>query len=214
MNALLFDLDGTLVDSIPTWVDANIRMLKEFGCQMDPETFLRDYYQKGLHFKGILEKCGVDPTRGKEFYPKRDALYIELLKDEAEWIDSADEVLQKCAEKMPLGLMTGSRRSFVDALDAQLKITDLFKVIITYEDTGKQMKPDPYGLLLLTKNLGVDPATCLYIGDQDVDVKAAHAAGMKCCIIPRYETPEGSANEADIVLRSIEDVVQIAEGGI
>lgn len=208
MKALLFDLDGTLVDSIPTWVDANIRMLKKFGYSMDPDVFLKDYYQKGLHFKGILEKCGLDLSLGERFYPQRDDLYIELLGKNVEWIGEAGEVLKKCAEKLPLGLMTGSRRSFIDALESRLHLSRLFKAIITYDDTGEKMKPNPFGLLLLTKKLGVDPAECLYIGDQMVDPIAARNAGMKSCLIPFRETPSGAEAEADYVITSPGDLLK------
>lgn len=208
MKALLFDLDGTLVDSIPTWVDANIRMLKEFGCSMEYETFLKDYYQKGLHFKGILEKCGLDPKIDSRFYPQRDDLYIELLGKNVEWIGEAGEVLKKCAEKLPLGLMTGSRRSFIDALEPKLRLSHLFKAIITYEDTGEKMKPDPYGLLLLAQGMNVEPKDCLYVGDQPVDPKAAHNAGMQSCLIPFRETPKGAEAEADYVIASLGDLLK------
>src|SRR3989344_4715325 len=210
MKALLFDLDGTLVDTIPTWIEANIRILKEFGIQMDQKVFLQEYYQKGLHFKGILEKCGLDLSLGDTFYPKRDDLHIELLGKNVEWIGSAGDVLRKCAEKMPLGLMTGSKKSFIDALEPKLKLSRLFKSIVTYDDTGDRMKPDPYGLLLLAEKLNVDPTSCMYIGDQDVDVKAAKAAGMQSCIIPTNETPKGTANEADLVLEDISNLLRVA----
>jgi len=208
IEALLFDLDGTLIDSIPIWIDANVRMLREFGYAMDSETFLRDYYQKGLHFKGILEKCGLDLSLGDAFYPKRDDLYIELLGENVAWIGNAGEVLAKCAAKIPLGLMTGSKRSFIDALEPKLRLSHIFKAIITYDDTGDRMKPDPYGLLLLTKKLGVDPAECLYIGDQTVDPIAARNAGMKSCLIPFRETPKGAEEEADYVIASLGDLLK------
>src|SRR3989344_2370787 len=208
MKALLFDLDGTLVDTIPTWIEANIRILKEFGIQMDQKVFLQEYYQKGLHFKGILEKCGLDLSLGDTFYPKRDDLYIELLGKNVEWIDTAGKILEKCAAKIPLGLMTGSKKSFIDALEPKLRLTHLFKAIITYDDTGERMKPDPYGLLLLTGKLGVDPAACLYVGDQTEDTIAARNAGMKSCLIPFRETPKGAEEEADYVIASLGDLLK------
>lgn len=213
-GVLLFDLDGTLVDTIPTWIEANVRTLKEFKYSMEKETFLREYYQQGLHFSGILEKCGLDPALGDRFYPNRDNLYTELLERGIEWIDDAGDILKELAQELPLGLMTGSRRSFIRAIDARLKITDLFKAIITYEDTGDRMKPDPCGLLLLAKKMEVKPASCLYIGDQGVDTAAAHAAGMRSCIIPSRETAEGATAGADIVLQTIKNLSKIVEGQI
>ncbi len=209
MRTLLFDLDGTLVDSIPLWIDANLQTLKKWKIVMDAQEFLTEFYQQGLHHHGIVEKCGLSTEMADEFYEERNALFEKLLREKVEWMGTAGKVLKACAKRMPLGLMTGATRECIDAMDQRLHLSILFRAIVTYDDTGLRMKPNPYGLLLLTEKLGVDPEECMYVGDQTVDVQAARAIGMKSCLIPTSSTPEGAAEMADHVLGSMEELRNI-----
>lgn len=207
--AILFDLDGTLVDSIPFWIEANIQALKSLGVRIDAETFLKDFYHQGLHYEGILEKLSAKSKNSDQFYRNRDDLFTELVRTKIEWIDGTEAVMKKCAANYPLGMMTGSRRGFIDAMDERLKLTSLFSCIITRDDTGMKMKPDPFGLLLLAERLGVKSEDCLYVGDQKVDVDAAKNAGMSSCLIQWEQTPEGAEDGADYVIETIKDLKDI-----
>ena len=206
MQALLFDLDGTLVDSIPLWIAANLQTLKGRGVEMTEQKFLTDFYQLGYHYHGILEKCGLAGENGQKFYQERNKLFEQLLQKKVEWLGEAGAVLKQCGKKVPLGLLTGAKRRAIEAMDVRLHFSNLFTEIITYDDTGDRMKPDPYGLLLLTERLTVDPRECVYVGDQYVDVQAAHSANMKCWLIPTNNTPTQTLAEADVILKSISDI--------
>jgi N-acetyl-D-muramate 6-phosphate phosphatase len=211
MQALLFDLDGTLVDSVPLWIEANLRALRARDVVMDEQTFLTTIYQHGMHYHGILEQCGVSTEGADQFYQERNDLFDMLLRQKAQWIGDAETALQECAKQVPLGLMTGSARRFIDAMDSRLHLSKLFRALVTYDDTGVKMKPDPYGLLLLAETIGIDPTDCVYVGDQLVDVQGARAAGMKSCLIPSTYTPKGTEHEADIVLHNIGEIISLLD---
>lgn len=206
VKALLFDLDGTLIDSFPLWVAANLHALHERGIVINEQTFLTDYYQLGLHHHGILEKCGLPTEDAPRFYRERNALYTRYLEEKITWMGDAGTVLQHCAEHVPLGLMTGTTRRDIEAIDRRLPLSTLFRKIITFDDTGDRMKPDPYGLLLLAKKLSVDPRECVYIGDQIVDIEAARSAQMPCWLLHTKHTPDAAVAKADVVLQSIADI--------
>lgn len=208
-RALLFDLDGTLVDSVPLWIEANVRALEALQVVMDAERFLMQFYHAGLHYEGILEKCGVGAEQAERFYGDRDDRFAELLRTKVEWRGEAENTLRRCATRVPLGLMTGSRRRFIAAMDERLHLSSLFKAIVTRDDTGTKMKPDPYGLLLLAERMDQAPADCLYIGDQAIDVRAAKNAGMAVCLLVTKETPAGAAEGADRVIEGIGKLVEI-----
>ncbi len=212
MKALLFDLDGTLIESIPLWIEANLHALRERNFIMDEEAFLKHIYHQGLHYSGMLEACGLNTDRADQFYYDRNTYYQALLRQNIEWIGNAESALQQCTNTVRIGIMTGSARSFVDAIDSKLHLSEICQTIVTYDDTGLRMKPDPYGLLLLAETLGIDPADCIYVGDQDVDIKAAKAARMTSCLIPNRSTPEGAREEADIVLQDIGEIVSLVGG--
>ena len=206
MKALLFDLDGTLVDSIPLWIAANLEELKKRGVTISTQQFLTDFYHHGLHYHGIVEKCGFPLEQADQYYRDRNARFETFLREKVEWLDDAGTMLKKCAKKLPLGLLTGASRRAIEAMDVRLQLLSLFTVIITYDETGLRMKPDPYGLFLLTEKLKVNPHDCAYVGDQYVDVQAARAAGMQSWLIPTENTPPNAAAEADLVLQSIADM--------
>lgn len=208
-KAILFDLDGTLVDSIPLWLDANVRTLESLGVSVTPDDFLKDLYHAGLHYQGILEHFGITPEQGKNFYENRNDLFDHLLHKNIQWLGKAEETLKQCAAKVPLGMQTGAKMDFIDAMDAKLNLSSFFSAIVTADDTMQKMKPDPYGLLLLTKSLNVTPKDCIYVGDQGIDVQAAKNAGMPFYLLKRTETPEGAEKDATVVIEKIEDLVKI-----
>lgn len=208
-KAILFDLDGTLVDSVPLWIEANIHTLKSFGVTMEPENFLKEIYHAGLHYRGILEHCGIDTKHAERFYSDRNDLFAELLRKNVRWIGDAERTLRQCAALAPLGMLTAAKLRFIEAMDERLTLSSLFSAIITADDTMQHMKPDPYGLLLLTERLKVAPEHCIYVGDQGVDVEAAKKAGMLCCLLNRVETPQGAEKDATMVIDKIEDLLPL-----
>lgn len=208
VKALLFDLDGTLVDSYSLWLEANLQALQAWDFRMDEQTFVQEIYLEGLHYHGILEKCGLSTERSAQFYRERDDLYEALLRKKAQWIGSAEMTLKQCATKLPLGLMTGSASSYIAALDTRLHLSKIFSALVTYDDTGLKMKPNPYGLFLLAEKLGVDPFNCTYVGNEHEDIEAAHAAGMKSFLLSTKDTPENAVDAADVVLQQIEDILE------
>ena len=196
-------------DSIPLWISVNVKALHRLGFSMNERTFLKEYYFDGLHHAGILEKCGLPVSNAKQFYEERNRLYEESLRREAIWLPDAEDVLKHCAKRRPLGMLTGSRRAFIDAINDRLHLSTFFQAIVTYDETLERQKPDPFGLQLLSRKLNVPSQQCLYIGDQRVDVTAAHAAGMKVCLIRRKETPAGAEEGADFVIRTIGEVIGV-----
>ncbi len=191
--AILFDLDGTLVDTITLYAEAVLEALEEIGIAADPETFF-DWYTKPLHLKQILALYGMDDSLVPQVRERRDALYEELLRTRVEWLPGAEALLTDLsAKKVPMAIITGSWMSYVDCIDGRLNLRRFVRTIVTCDDMGNFMKPHPHGLFLACDRLGVDPKACLYIGDQQFDIDAAKAAGMPCWLVRGRWTPEGAA---------------------
>jgi len=234
-SALLFDLDGTLVDTITLYGQAVLRSLEEIGIQATEDEF-RDWYIRPLHLGQILALYGRTEDQIPALRLRRDALYEELLRTKVEWLPGAEELLETVKKKnpksptmprsprkqhssessdssassdssRPLALITGSWLSYVNAVDSRLRVKRFFDPIITADEIHACMKPNPYGLLLACDRLGVDPKTCLYIGDQQFDIDAAHAAGMEAWLLKGEWSPENVAN-AD---KTFDALAQISE---
>ncbi|TSC59122.1 MAG: phosphoglycolate phosphatase [Candidatus Peregrinibacteria bacterium Greene0416_19] len=209
MRAVLFDLDGTLVNTIDLYERAVIGSLATIGIDYPSDRFVADY-MAGRHLRDILAEFGLTEEHAPSVRGARDRLYEELLGQAVEWSPGAEELLKKTAERYPLGIVTGSWRSYVDRIERKLALSRYTNIIVTADDMGmgKFQKPHPHGLLLAADRLGAAPEECVYIGDQLFDIEAAKRAGMRSVLVIGKHTPAGGQEEADEVARSLEEVLR------
>lgn len=211
-RAIIFDLDGTLVDTVPLWGKAIAHMLSEAGVEITPEEFHKTYTPTG-QLSIWLEKFHIDPARGEELRKIRDTYYIRLLREKARWFPGAQELLDTLCGTLPLGLVTGSWKSYVAAIDERLSVTHYFRAVITEEQMGAVgfPKPHPRGLLLAAEALGIAPSRCMYIGDMLSDSVCAKRAGMQSVIIRGVFTPPEALKHADHVFDSLQELPAFLE---
>ncbi len=207
-SAILFDLDGTLVSTIDVYYRAVRDSLGTIGIAVTKEQF-DEWYKHPIHLEGMLAAHGLTEDEVPQIRALRDRLYIEHLRTETTWIDGAEDLLQRVTASHPVAIVTGSHMSYVDAIDECLGIKRYVQHYITADEMGKFMKPHPHGLLLAADLLRVDPASCLYVGDQAFDMTAARACGMTGCLVPFAYTPEGAASGADVVVEKLVDVLTL-----
>jgi pyrophosphatase PpaX len=171
---VLFDLDGTLIDSGPI-ILASMRhatrtiLDREFA----DEELLAHVGGWGLH-----EQMRVfDEDRVDELVTCYRA-HNEPLHAGLDWCTGMKPVLDRLAEDgHTLGLVTTKSRKTVGLAFAALPLEDYFGVVVASDDTRRH-KPHPEPLLHAAARLGVPPRTCVYVGDAPFDVRAAKAAGM------------------------------------
>ena len=205
-GAVLFDLDGTLLDTIGLWIRAYLHTLQNAGVNMDVEEFLLTTYTQNRHFEDVLAYYGLDPSRGNELRVKRDALYTQFLASEPLWMEGAEEVLRTTTKAYPTGIVTGSHLHYIEAIEKQIPLRTLVPVLVTCDEVKGRNKPHPDGLLLATRRLRVPPKQCLYVGDQSFDVEAAKAAGMTSCLYWNEYTPALAGQEADMNIESLGEI--------
>jgi len=201
IGALLFDLDGTLVHTIPHYKTAYLRSLRDIGSSISSEEFDTIYYD-ARPLSHVLEERGTG-HRIDEVRKQRDALYEQALREEVEWYPDALDFLKSLDPALPRAIVTGSWRSYVDAIEHRLPLSQYFPIIITAEDFMPDSKPHPKGLLVAAERLGIQPEHCAYIGDQIFDIEAAKAAGMTDVLIPREHTPQRAPEMATHVIESL-----------
>lgn len=205
-SALLFDLDGTLTDTITLYERAVLQTFQNIGIPMTQEQFADDYWS-ARHLRELLRRYGIPLEREAELRAQRDEIYTSLLRKEVEWFPGALDLLTSLRDRgMPMALVTGSWMTYVDAIDSRLHVKQFFPAIITADEIHKFMKPHPHGLLLAADRLGVDPKECIYLGDQQFDIDAAHAAGMESWLVRGKWTP-GRVTGAKRVLTSLDEIL-------
>ncbi len=207
-KAILFDLDGTLVDTITLYGQAVLASLKDvLGIDATWDQY-REWYGRPLHLKGILALYGHTEDRVPDIRRHRDELYMELLRTKTAWYPGAEDLLATLRAKgVPVGLVTGSWMSYVDAIDSLLGVKKHFDAFVTVDDMGDFTKPHPHGLLLGADRLGVDPAACTYVGDQQFDIDAAERAGMPGVLIRSEWTPPHASSVQEV--RSVYELSRV-----
>lgn len=186
LQALIFDLDGTLIDSTNAYAAAAHQAFKEFALPYTPDEFHQ--LAIGVPLKIWLQEKGVDETTIPLITARRDGLVLDALRTETEWREGAQEALQHLSEQFPLAIVTGAWTSSVDAINERLNLRRFTSVIIDGDAVKPRFKPDPHGLHLAAKELQVTPEDAAYIGDQLFDMLAARNAGMQSILIPGPHT--------------------------
>ena len=171
---VLFDLDGTVVDSGPIILASMRHATREvLGSEHSDEELMR-----AVGGPGLEAQLGVfGPDQVDELVCVYRA-HNEPLHDTLEAFAGMEDVLVRLqAEGRRLGVVTAKRRSTVELAFANVPLGHLFETVVGGDETEKH-KPDPEPLLLAAERMGVDPSQAAYVGDSPFDVGAAKAAGM------------------------------------
>lgn len=185
VNAVLFDLDGTILDSIGIYYQIIEIVLKRLDIPMPSKDKIRDAAKNG-DFEWDQMYPGKT-RKEKTFLFKKirgiiDEIYPNLFGSQAKLITKAKETLETISQKgIKLGIVTSTPREnmkikLYPLVDSGVK--DLMDVIITADDTPRK-KPAPDPLIEGCKRLGILPQDCMYVGDARTDIQAGKAAGMK-----------------------------------
>jgi len=214
IEAVVFDLDGVIVDSEQVWAAAREALARERGgrwhehAQNDMMGMSSTEWSRYMHDVIGLE----DPPEGisAEVVGRLEATY----REELPLIDGAPEAVARLAERWPLAVASSSNRPIIDLV---LELGDLdrfFRATVSSEEV-RHGKPSPDVYLEAARRLGVDPEHAAAVEDSHNGILAAKAAGMRVVAIPnrRYPPGEGALAEADVVLEDIYELTQEAVEG-
>lgn len=185
--AVLWDMDGTLVDSEKLWDIPLFEITRELGGELSPETRAA---MVGSNIPTTLDliftEVGVTPSaeQRQAVAERIDQRMLELFVDGLEWRPGAQDALHAVrATGVPMALVTSTERVLTEvALDAIGR--DLFDVTVCGNEVGGRHKPDPEPYLRASRMLDVDPAACVAIEDSPTGIAAATGAGCAVLAIP------------------------------
>lgn len=194
-SAILWDYDGTLLDTEPIWVEAEIALLAERGTKWTHEQGAQLAGMSWLDASNaLIAEIGDETIDPYEFYLRRIHAVADWVRecDELPWRPGARELFEQIAAAgIPMGLVSASAQILLDAGLDRIG-HDRFDVIVD-GDAVANGKPDPEGYLLAASKLGVDPRDCLVIEDSVSGAAAGRASGALVvavpCMTPLAEAP-------------------------
>ena len=205
---VLFDLDGTVVDSGAIILASMRHATREvLGRDYSDAELLQAVGGPGLEAQmHALAPDHVD--RLVDVY----RAHNEPLHDELEACAGMEDVLLRLHEEgRRLGVVTAKRRATVELAFASVPLGHLFETIVGGDETARH-KPDPEPLLLAAERMGVDPQETAYVGDSPFDVRAAKAAGMLAVAVTWgriHDRAKLEAEQPDTIVDTAEDLLGV-----
>ncbi|WP_262015372.1 HAD family hydrolase [Micromonospora sp. Mcm103] len=218
VDAVLFDLDGVIVDSEPVWEEVRRAYVAEHGGVWQPDTQRRLMGMSTGEWAAYLSgELGVDRSAEQvatEVVTEMARRYAQRVP----LIDGADAVVRGMAARWPLGLASSSPTRLIAAALDETGLAGAFGATLSTEETARG-KPAPDVWLAVAQRLGVDPARCVAVEDSSNGVRSAAAAGCRVVAVPHASYPLDPDAEAlaAVLLPSIgaltPDVVESLDRG-
>jgi pyrophosphatase PpaX len=207
-GTVLFDLDGTVVDSGAIILASMRHATQEvLGRDYSDEELLQAVGGPGLE----AQMSALAPDHVERLVDVYRA-HNEPLHDELEACAGMEDVLVRLHEEgRRLGIVTAKRRSTVELAFDRVPLAHLFETIVGGDETERH-KPDPQPLLLAAERLGADPAGTAYVGDSPFDVRAAKAAGMFAVAVTWgriHERARLEAEQPDAIVDTAEELLGV-----
>jgi 2-phosphoglycolate phosphatase len=183
IEAVLFDLDGTLIDTAPDMGRALNNLLIEENLAPIPLDIIRPHVSQGalvltrLGFSEQVTECQIEPLRLRYLDH-----YRAIVANDSVLFDCFEQVLTRLEDQgIPWGIVTNKPEWLTTPLLEQLALSHRAAVVIC-GDTLEQRKPHPLPLIVAAETLGIACENCIYIGDDKRDIDAGRAANMKTLI--------------------------------
>lgn len=205
VKAVIFDLDGTLVDSEPNYSEADNKTLAEYGIVELSAEMKRKYVGIGTKemMEDIKKMYDINETI-ENLVSKKNKYYLEIAKENTPVFPEMHKFLQFLkSNNYPLALASGSSPEIIETVLSITKLKEYFDVVLSAEQVEKG-KPAPDVFLEAAKQLGVPFENCLVIEDSKPGVEAAKSASMYCIALPYMmkESPTDSFIMADLLFKN------------
>ena len=208
IKAILFDFDGTLINTNDVIVEAWQYTYKHYGFDEVPIEHITKCFGEPLLITMAREFPDVAPQESASVYRQRQVDMAEELVNVFDDIPKLLAELRKAGYK--IGIVTSRTRESTLRYLKQFDIEEYFDGIVTCDDTDKH-KPNPEPVLMGLKKLNAEPDSALMIGDSSFDMKSANNAGVKTVLVGWRVAAENEAIGECIVDYSIEKPMELME---
>jgi HAD superfamily hydrolase (TIGR01509 family) len=209
IEAVVFDLDGVLVDSEHVWDEVREELVRERGgrwherAQADMMGMSSTEWSRYMH--DVVGLSASPEEINDEVVRRMQARYANDLP----LIDGAVQAVERLTASFRLALASSSNRLLIDAVLSEAGLARYFETTVSSEEVARG-KPAPDVFLEAARRLGIVPGRCAAIEDSGNGLRAAHAAGMRVIAIPnrRYPPPSDALALADVRLDSLDDLTR------
>jgi len=177
VKALIFDCDGTLVDSMPLHMSTWKESFKFFNEKFDYSYLYSLKGMREIEIIGLYNKKFRTNINAEEMISKKHDFFLKNINN-IKPIEAVVDIAKEYFSKLPLAVVSGSVREIVQKELEVVGILNLFQLILTGSDLFKP-KPEPEIFIEAARGLNVLPQQCLVFEDADTGIEAAEKAGMK-----------------------------------
>jgi HAD superfamily hydrolase (TIGR01509 family) len=183
MSAILFDMDGTLIDSEPLWLKTEIEVMAEVGCHWDEQDQINCLGGPAERTERYMQERSQNIKPYGYFINRLHEVMRARITNELDLIPNALSLLKECKDAgIKTALVTASSRDLMTIVLKRFP-PGTFDVVVSGDDVEKS-KPDPAPYLLAAKQLSVDVLKCLVLEDSLTGVQSGLSSGAKVIGIP------------------------------
>jgi HAD superfamily hydrolase (TIGR01509 family) len=211
IDAVVFDLDGLLLDTEQVWDEVREALTHERGGRW--------------HDRAQADMMGMSSTEWSHYMHETlglaeppeelNRLVVERMqgryRERLPLVNGAVEAVKRVGARWPLGLASSSNRPLIDLALELMGVTELFQATVSSEEVERG-KPAPDVYLQAARRLGVEPTHAVAVEDSGAGIRSAHAAGMGVVAVPNphFPPPEDALRLAGVVLPSLADLTPAA----
>ena len=188
VQAIVFDLDGVLIDSEPVWEEVRRGYVADHGGRWLPDTQERLMGMSTLEWASYIATDLVDGVTPEEVAYQVIDRMSQRYSDTLPLLPGAEDAVRRMAEFRPLGLASSSPRALIDLVLGRLGVGGLFRATVSTEEVDRG-KPAPDGYVVVARQMEVSRDACVAVEDSSNGLRYAHAAGMTVIAIPRPAHP-------------------------
>jgi HAD superfamily hydrolase (TIGR01509 family) len=215
IRAVIFDLDGLLLDSESAWDGARRALVAEHGLEWREGATEAMLGMSAPEWSRYVRDELKVPLEPEAISDRVVAHMLEAYEQRLPLLDGAEAAVARIAERWPLGLASSSNKPVIDRVMETSGWGDVFEVWVSSEEVGRG-KPAPDVFIEAAHRLGTDPDAAAGIEDSHNGIRAARAANLRRVIaIPNHEFPPGAEAlaQADVVLGSLDELTpEVVEG--
>jgi HAD superfamily hydrolase (TIGR01509 family) len=213
IDAVVFDMDGVIVDSEQVWDEVRERYTREAGGTYT-ESATRDMMgMSSLEWSRYMHDALGVPGTPEEINAEVVRRMLERYGEAPPLIPGAVEAVRSSAEHWPLAVASSSNPELIEVVLERAGIRDLFRVVVSSQEVPRG-KPAPDVYLEAAKRLAVEATRCAAVEDSHNGIRSAKAAGMQVVAVPNAHFPPGadSLALADAVVQSVSEVPDTIRG--